>query len=126
MVTTTQWIHEPHICSTTFDDETNVGELNNVMVNYLHKVQDSPTYFVLDFTGIHVPEGLLRLPALLQVINHANTKWMAIVKAETSSSYMTKMLSRDKVKMFRDADTAIHFLESMVRVDSGKDLTASV
>ena len=69
---------------------------------------------------------MLTLPSLLQVINHANTKWMGIVKAETSSSYMTKLLTRDKVKMSRDTQTAIDFLRAMVRVDTGKNLKAGV
>ena len=50
----------------------------------------------------------------------------AIVKAETSTSYMTKLLTRDKVKMFRDNETAVDFLRAMVRVDTGHNLTASV
>lgn len=122
----TQWIDDPYILGTSFDTNTSVSELNLVMLEYLGAAQEQDVYFLLDFSDANVPNGMLSLPSLLQVINHANTRWMGIVKAETSSSYMTKLLTRDKVKMFRDSQTGIDFLRAMVRVDTGHNLTTTV
>lgn len=122
----TQWIDDPYILGTSFDTNTSVSELNLVMLEYLGAAQEQDVYFLLDFSDANVPNGMLSLPSLLQVINHANTRWIGIVKAETSSSYMTKLLTRDKVKMFRDSQTAIDFLRAMVRVDTGHNLTTTV
>jgi hypothetical protein len=122
----TEWIAEPYILGTSFNSLATVGELNLIMLEYLGAAQEQEIYLLLDFSEVNVPNGMLTLPSLLQVINHANTRWMGIVKTETSSSYMTKLLSRDKVKMFRDRKTAVDFLRAMVRIDTGEDLTASV
>jgi hypothetical protein len=122
----TEWIAEPYILGTSFNSLATVGELNLIMLEYLGAAQEQDIYLLLDFSEANVPNGLLTLPSLLQVINHANTRWMGIVKAETSSSYMTKLLSRDKVKMFREKQTAVDFLRAMVRIDTGEDLTANV
>ena len=121
----TEWVVEPYMLGTTFEHNTSVSELNLVMLEYLGASQEQNTYFLLDFTGVNVPNHMLSMPSLLQVINHANTKWLCVVKAETSSSYMTKLLVRDKVKMFRDRQTAVDFLIAMIRVDTGVDLRAS-
>jgi len=122
----TEWIDEPYILGTTFNSLATISELNIIMLEYLGAAQEQEVYLLLDFSEVTVPNGMLTLPSLLQVINHANTKWMGIVKAETSSSYMTKLLTRDKVKMSRDTQTAIDFLRAMVRVDTGKNLKAGV
>lgn len=122
----TTWIDEPYVLGTTFTAHATVSELNLIMLEYLGAAQEQDVYLLLDFSEVNVPNGMLSLPSLLQVINHANTRWLAIVKAETSTSYMTKLLTRDKVKMFRDTETAVDFLRAMVRVDTGHNLTASV
>lgn len=122
----TEWIREPYILGTTFSNNTSVTDLNLIMLEYLGAAQEQKVYFLLDFSNVVVPNELLSLPSLLQVINHANTKWLGIVKAETSSSYMTKLLTRDKVKMFRTREDAISFLETMVKIDQGEEAFTAV
>lgn len=122
----TEWIDDPYILGTTFNSHATISELNLIMLEYLGAAQEQDVYLLLDFSEVTVPNGMLTLPSLLQVINHANTRWMGIVKAETSSSYMTKLLTRDKVKMFRDRETAVGFLQAMVRIDTGTNLKAGV
>ncbi|MEO1288087.1 MAG: hypothetical protein AAFV93_09970 [Chloroflexota bacterium] len=112
----TEWVAD-HILGTTFNTSTSVSELNLVMLEYLGAAQEQKVALLLDFSDVLVPNDMLSMPSLLQVINHANTQWLAIVKTETSSSYMTKLLVRDKVKMFRDRQTAIDFLQAMIRID---------
>ncbi|MEM9954662.1 MAG: hypothetical protein AAF846_23835 [Chloroflexota bacterium] len=112
----TEWVAD-HILGTTFNTSTSVSELNLVMLEYLGAAQEQKVALLLDFSDVIVPNDMLSMPSLLQVINHANTQWLAIVKTETSSSYMTKLLVRDKVKMFRDRQTAIDFLQAMIRID---------
>ena len=96
------------------------------MLEYLGAAQAQKVYLLLDFSQVNVPNGMLSLPSLIQVINHANTQWFAIIKPESSSSYMTKLLSGDKVKMFRDRETAINFLKAMERLDTYDANQASV
>jgi hypothetical protein len=42
---------------------------------------------------------------------------MVIVKAQSPASYMTKLLNREKVKIYRERDTAMSFLKAMVLSD---------
>lgn len=113
----TEWVATPYILGTQFEDSTNVSELKLVFLEYLGAAQEQDIYFLLDFTGVAVPNQLLTLPSLLQVINHANTRWMVIVKAQSAASYMTKLLNREKVKIYRERDTAMSFLKAMVLSD---------
>lgn len=119
MVSNIQWIDNSSILSCSFEEQPSVRELNNVMLEFLKSSQEGTVYFLLDFTNVQVPSGLLSLPLLLQVINHANTRWLGIVKEESPASYMTQLLSRDKVKTFRDRHSTVAFLEGMARLESG-------
>lgn len=121
----TEWVAAPHILGTQFTDSTTVSELKLVFLEYLGAAQEQDIYFLLDFTGVVVPNQLLTLPSLLQVINHANTRWMVIVKAQSAASYMTKLLNRDKVKIYRERDTALSFLKAMVLSD-GRELPTEI
>lgn len=114
-----EWIENTNILSCNFDDQPTIRDLNAVMLEFLKSAQAGTVYFLLDFTDVQVPSGLLSLPLLLQVINHANTRWLGIVKEESPASYMTQLLSRDKVKTFRDRRSTIAFLEGMARLESG-------
>ncbi|MGJ3240760.1 MAG: hypothetical protein ACFE0Q_18770 [Anaerolineae bacterium] len=122
----TEWIEEPHILGTTFDSSATIGELNSVMLQYISAAQKSPIYLLLDFNDINVPNRILSLPSLLQVVNHGNTRWLCVVKPEASSSYMTKLLTRDRVKMFRDRESAISFLRAMLRIDESEGFAYNV
>ena len=118
-----EWIHEPYILATRYTGRVSGGELKVSMLEYLGAVQTQPMYFMMDFLDSDgVPQEMLNLPAILQVINHANTRWLILVKHESASSYMTQLLSRDKVKTYRDRQTALNFLRAMVRVDTGEIL----
>ncbi len=124
----TGWIHEPYILGTDFTELTSVGDVNMAMLEYLGAIQEQEMYFLMDFTATgDVPGELLKLPSMLQVVTHANTRWIAIVKPEkpgSASSTMTQMLARDKIKTFRDRQTALAFLRSMVRLDTGIEIRA--
>lgn len=122
----TEWLVEPHILGTKFDQNSSVSEVHLVMLEYLGAAQSQDCYFLLDFSEGIAPSGLLTLPSLLQVINHANTRWLVIVKAPSTFSSMTQMLSRDKVKVMRDRQSAIEFLQSMVRLDSAEEASSNV
>jgi len=120
-----EWIDKPLIAGITFTEQISITDLNYIMVGFLKIAQKGDVYILLDFSQINVPPGLLTLPSLLQVINHANTRWMGVVKRESSTSVLTKMLARDKVKMFRSTENALGFLRGMVRIDQA-DRTANV
>ena len=118
-----EWIHEPHILATRYSGRVSGGELKVSMLEYLGAVQTQPMYFMMDFLESDgVPQEMLNMPAILQVINHANTRWLIMVKTENAYSYMTQLLSRDKVKIYRDRQTALGFLRAMVRIDTGEIL----
>jgi hypothetical protein len=100
-----------------------VSEVHLVMLEYLGAAQSQDMYFLLDFSETHAPSGLLSLPSLLQVINHANTRWLVIVKPASMFSSMTQLLSRDKVKIMRERQAGLEFLAGMVRLDTGQQLS---
>lgn len=116
----TEWLEEPYILGTHFDQHSSVSEVHLVMLEYLGAAQQQPIYFLLDFSETNAPSGLLSLPSLLQVINHANTRWLVIVKPASMFSSMTQLLSRDKVKIMRDSASALEFLRGMVRLDNSE------
>ena len=118
-----EWINEPYILATNYSGRVSGGELKVSMLEYLGAVQTQPMYFMMDFLESDgVPQEMLNMPAILQVINHANTRWLIMVKTENAYSYMTQLLSRDKVKIYRDRQTALGFLRAMVRIDTGEIL----
>ena len=118
-----EWINEPYILATHYSGRVSGGELKVSMLEYLGAVQTQPMYFMMDFLESDgVPQEMLNMPAILQVINHANTRWLILVKSESAYSYMTQLLSRDKVKIYRDTQTALSFLRAMVRIDTGEIL----
>jgi hypothetical protein len=119
----TEWLLEPHILGTSFSEHSSVSELHTVMLEYLGAAQAQEIYFLLDFSQTNAPTGLLSLPSLLQVINHANTRLLLIVKPASSFSSMTQLLSRDKVKIMRERDKALEFLVAMVSTDTGQELS---
>lgn len=115
-----EWIDKPDILGVTFTEQISISELNAILIEFLKAAQEREIYVLIDFSQIRVPAGLLSMPSLLQVVNHANTRWMGIVKTESRSSLLTKMLSRDKVKMFRNSENALAFLRGMVRIDKSE------
>lgn len=121
----TTWLHEPHTLYTHFDGHVTGNDLKITMVEYLGALQLQPAYFLMDFLDVNsVPARLLDFPLLLQVLNHGNMQWMVFLKREAQYSVMTQMLSRDKVKTFRDFKSGEAFLRSMVRLDTGIALSA--
>ncbi len=117
----TRWLQEPHILETHFAGVVTSIDLKMAMLEYLGAAQEQPMYFLLDFMEAnYVPEKLLDLPLLLQVMNHANTRWLVIVKPEVEASYMTQILTKDRTRVFRDRATAEQFLRKMVAYDSAK------
>lgn len=119
-----KWVNEPYILKTHYTGRVSGSELKVSMLEYLGAAQTQPMYFMMDFLEADgVPQEMLNLPAILQVINHANTRWLVLIKNESASSYMTQLLTRDKVKTFRDRETALGFLRGMVRIDTGEILT---
>ncbi|MCA9913906.1 MAG: hypothetical protein KC496_11180 [Anaerolineae bacterium] len=118
----TSWLEEPFILATTFSDVVTSIDLKMAMLEYLGAAQEQPTYFLLDFTQAnYVPEKLLDLPLLLQVMNHANTRWLAIVKPESEASYMTQILTKDRTRIFRDRESAAYFLRKMIAYDAAEE-----
>lgn len=120
----TEWLHDPYILATTFTENLTATDLKIALLEYVGAAHElSDMYFLMDFSGVpQVPNRLLQTPLLLQVVNHGNTRWLAVVKPEDPSSYMTRLLTRDKLKTFRDRESARAFLEGMVRLDLGVDL----
>lgn len=117
----TTWLDEPYILVTTFSDVVTSIDLKMAMLEYLGAAQEQPTYFLMDFTQAnYVPEKLLDLPLLLQVMNHANTRWMAIVKPESDASYMTQLLTKDRSRIYRDRESAVYFLRKMIAYDAAQ------
>jgi hypothetical protein len=121
----TEWLVESLILSSSFEQHSSVSELHQILLEYLGVAQHQEVYFLMDFSQTNAPAGLLTLPSLLQVINHANTRMLVIVKPESSGySSMTQMLSREKVKIMRERQKAIDFLMTMSRMDRGSELSA--
>ena len=121
----TEWIVEPYIISTTFTGRTSVHDMKMAMLEYLGAAQQEQNlYILMDFMGAeNVPNKLLDMPILAQIINHGNTRWLVIAKEAADSSYMTQFLMRDKVKTVRSREEAIKFLVAMMKLEMSGDNT---
>lgn len=117
----TQWIHDPYIIETVYSGQVSGSEFDMNMLEYLGIVQSQPAYILLDLSEVaSLPSQLLQLSSLGQVINHANTAWLAVVMpGQSEYARTTRMLARDKVKLFPDRTSALAFLRGMVRADTG-------
>lgn len=117
----TQWVNEPYIIETYYTGQVSGSEFDMNMLEYLGIVQAQPVYILLDLSEVEsLPMQLLQLSSVGQVINHANTSWLAVVMPEQAENIRTtRMLARDKVKLFPDRVDALAFLRAMVRIDTG-------
>jgi hypothetical protein len=117
----TQWVNEPYIIETQYAGHVSGSEVDMNMLEYLGIVQSQPAYILLDLSKVEtLPNQLLQLSSLGQVITHANTAWLAIVMpGQPEYVRTTRMLARDKVKLFPDRVNALSFLRAMVRTDTG-------
>lgn len=122
----TTWINEPHIIVTEYTGRVTGGDLDMNMLEYLGIIQAQPVYILLDFSRAEgVPSRLFELSSPGQVINHPNTSWLAVVNPPGATGrHATRMLARDKIKLFNDRKSAEVFLRAMVRLDTGLVLTA--
>jgi len=120
----TKWINEPYIMGTVFTGMVAVNEVDTAMLEYLGALQqEQEMYFLLDFArAASIPTTLLRLSSISQVVNHANTRWFAVVNPVGFDQFTTRLLVRDKVKVFDNRDKGLGFLRGMVRLDKGEIL----
>lgn len=117
----TEWVNEPYIIETHYAGRIAGSEVDMNMLEYLGIVQIQPVYILLDMSEVEsLPNQFLQLSSLGQVIAHPNASWVAIVSpGQADNARTTRMLARDKVKLFADRESALGFLRAMVRVDTG-------
>jgi hypothetical protein len=125
----TSWLNEPYIILSEYTGHVTGGDFDMNMIEFMGIIQETPLYILVDFSQAdYVPARLFELSSPSLVINHANTRWFAAVHPSDTHSRTTRMLARDKVKLFNDRVAAVAFLRGMVRLDTGiilQDVTAS-
>lgn len=105
---------------TVYSGSVTSYDLKSSTIQYLEILSDQKLYIMLDFSdSTGVPRMVMDLPALLQVITHPNTMWLTIVNPTGDNSYTARLLIRDKVTVSRDNETALAFLQGMMRLDAG-------
>ena len=65
------------------------------------------------------PEDLFELDSISQVVEHDNTRWFAVINPDVFANYTTRLLVRDKAKIFENRERALGFLRGMVQLDTG-------
>jgi hypothetical protein len=117
----TNWVHTPYIINSTFTGIVSITEVDAVMQDYRMKLDDSNgLYVMIDFErALSIPTTLLQIDAIIEVINHSNTRWFVIVNPVGFDSTTTNLLSQDKVKVVNTKNKALGFLRGMVRLDTG-------
>jgi len=122
----TRWIHEPYILDTTFTGLLSVDEVDEVMNDYLSKLDnDSQLYIMVNFSrAVTIPTTLLQMESVIEVLNHDNMQWIVLVNPTGFDSNTTRLLAQDKVKVLDNKDNALGFLRGMVRLDTGIQLQA--
>ena len=117
----TSWVHHPYIVRSVFTGIVSIIEVDAVMRDYLSKLNDGHVlYFMIDFErAAAIPTTLLQIDSIIDVINHANTRWFTIANPVGFDSNTTHLLMRDKVKIMDTKAKALGFLRAMVRLDTG-------
>lgn len=117
----TRWLNEPHIMSTTFTGIIDVDEVDDVMHEYLAKLNDDRNlYIMINFSrAVKIPTNLLQMDSIIDILNHNHLQWFVLVNPVGFDSNTTRLLVQDKVKVFNDKDKAVGFLRGMVRLDHG-------
>jgi hypothetical protein len=118
----TEWVYDPYIIETNYAGHVAGSEVDMNMLEYLGIVQAQSVYILLDLSQVEsLPNQLLQLSSLGQVVAHPNTSWVAIVTpGQPEYIRTTRMLAtQDRVKLFQDRESALSFLRAMVRLDTG-------
>lgn len=117
----TRWIHEPYILDTTFTGILSVSEIDEVMNDYLARLtEQSSLYILVNFArAVTIPTTLLQMDSVVEVLNHENLQWLVMVNPVGFDSNTTRLLAQDKVKVFDNKEKALGFLRGMVRLDTG-------
>ena len=120
----TRWIHEPYILDTTFTGILSIDEIDEVMNDYLARLNEPLSLYILvNFArAVTVPTNLLQINSIIEVINHDNLQWLVTVNPVGFDSNTTRLLAQDKVKVFNNKENALGFLRGMVRLDTGVTL----
>ena len=115
----TYWVEAPHIPGTDYSGAVSGFDLNMAMLEYMGALQDQPVYFLMDFSATRgLPNKFFELSASAQVLHHPNTRWCAVVHAgQSRNSYTTRLLARNRVKIFEKRKDAMAFLRAMVQTD---------
>lgn len=117
----TRWIHKPHILSTTFLGIVEVEDIDEVIHDYLAKLNEGiKLYAMVNFSrAVTIPTNLLQMEPIIEVLTHPNTQWFVLVNPVGFDSNTTRLLVQDKAKVFNSTDKALGFLRGMVRLDTG-------
>lgn len=120
----TEWVYDPYIIETRYSGLVSASEVDMNMLEYLGIVQAQAVYILLDLSKVDsLPNQLLQLSSLGQVIAHPNASWVGIVTpGQPEYIRTTRMLAQDKVKLFQERESALSFLRAMLRVDTGISL----
>ncbi len=123
MPSNSYWINEPWIFATDFSGKVTTEDIDAVMHRYLGIVEKQSGYFLLDMSeSKSFPTDMFQLASIRKVVDNDNTLWFAVINPDVFTNYATRLLVRDKAKIFEDRDKAIAFLRGMVRIDKGEIL----
>ncbi len=118
------WINEPWIFATDFSGKVTSEDIDVVMRRYLGIVGNQSGYFLLDMSDAKsFPTDMFQLASIRKVVDNGNTLWFAVINPDVFTNYATRLLVRDKAKIFEDRDKAVGFLRGMVRVNTGEILS---
>jgi hypothetical protein len=112
------WLQEPMILSNDYVGDVDMNDSENVLRFSLDAVARHPLYVLVDMsqaTSIH--NNVLKMGSVVELINHPNTRWLAVVRPNVLAKFVLQVLVRHKAKVFDAREEAEAFLRDRATIE---------
>jgi hypothetical protein len=112
------WVEEPYILATEYTGNVTEDDSEKALKVLLEAAQKGPLYNLVDMreaTTIH--NNVFRMRPVVDLINHPNTHWLAVVKPNVIAKFAIQVLVRHKAKVFDTREEAEAFLRERLNAE---------
>lgn len=122
------WIEEPLIFATDYTGKVDETDSAKVLEFTFAVLEKGPLYTLVDLTGATtMPNNVFKMSKVVELLNHPNCRWLAIVGPNVFAKFVVQVLVRHKAKVLGSRAEAETFLRERVRTEqseTGKERTA--
>jgi hypothetical protein len=105
------WLQEPTILANDYTGDVNMDDSEEVIKFSLDAVARNPVYILVDMReAASIHNNVLKMGSVVELINHPNTRWLAVVRPNVLAKFVLQVLVRHKAKVFDTREEAEIFL----------------